>query len=373
MPLALTKELISRRSVTPDDGGCQATIAEYLTDCSFTHETFHHQGVSNSWLRRGTEAPLFVFAGHTDVVPVGNAAAWHSEPFTPTEKDGYLYGRGAADMKGGIAAMVVACKRFVQTHPSHQGSIAILLTSDEEGPAEHGTRYAMEQLSKRNEKIDWCVIGEPSSSQTLGDTIRNGRRGSLTGYLTIKGKQGHVAYADKAINPIHQASPVLKQLCEIQWDQGNDYFPATSFQICKLSADANADNIIPDKLLVTFNFRFSPETSDDKIRHKVEALLGQQPIDYTIDWRLSGQPFLTKSGKLTQTAQEAVYEITRTRTQLSAGGGTSDGRFIAPSGAEVIELGLCNDSIHQVNECVLINDLEQLTQIYQRLMEKLLI
>ena len=371
MPFELTKTLVSRRSITPEDGGCQNLITERLKPLGFKDENLNHQGISNLWLRRGKDAPLLVFAGHTDVVPAGDKSAWHTDPFIPTEKDGFLYGRGTADMKGGIAAMVVACERFIKAHPSHTGSIAFLLTSDEEGKAIHGTRYVMEQLLQRQEKINWCIIGEPSSNEHVGDTVRHGRRGSLTGYLTIKGKQGHTAYPDRALNPVHQVIPILEQLHQIRWCSGNEYFPPTSFQICKLQADAGADNIIPGTLQTTLNWRFSPETSDSEIRGQVETMLKAHQLNYHLDWYLSGQPFLTEPGILIQAAKESIHDLTGQQTQLSAGGGTSDGRFIAPSGAEVIEVGLVNKTIHQVNECIRIDDLEKLTQIYQRILEKL--
>ncbi len=371
--LTLTKALIERHSVTPDDAGCQDLIAEELLPLGFAAERFDCKGVSNLWLRRGGAAPLLTFAGHTDVVPPGDEAAWRHPPFTPTEENGLLYGRGAADMKGGVAAIVIACRRFAEAHPDHSGSLALLLTSDEEGLAVNGTRHAVEQLAARGETIDWCVLGEPSSETQLGDVIKHGRRGSLTGRLAVTGKQGHVAYPHNALNPIHAFAPALSVLCNETWDAGNADFPPTALQIAQISAGIGADNVIPGTLEVRFNFRFSTATDDAALRARTEKILAAAGLDYALEWHLSGAPFLTPADAvLVTTAQQAAAEITGITPQCSTAGGTSDGRFIAPTGAEVVEIGPVNASIHSVNEHVKAEDLETLTRIYQRVMEKLL-
>ncbi len=370
--LELAKALIARPSVTPDDHGCQALIAERLAAIGFEIEPMRFGEVDNLWARRGDDGPLFAFAGHTDVVPTGPVEDWRFDPFTPTIADGLLYGRGAADMKGSVAAMVVACEHFVAAHPGHSGSIAFLITSDEEGPATDGTVKVVETLEARGEKIDWCLVGEPSSSTRLGDVIKNGRRGSLNGDLRVIGKQGHVAYPHLAKNPLHAFAPVLQQLVEETWDHGNDFFPPTSFQISNLHMGAGAENVIPGDLRARFNLRFSTELSADDIRQRVGAMLDQGDFDYELNWRLSGNPFLTPAGELVDAAREAIREIAGIDPELSTSGGTSDGRFIAPTGAQVLELGPLNATIHQVDECVSVRDLDDLTQIYQRLLERLL-
>lgn len=370
--LALARELISRASVTPDDAGCQPLLAGRLAGLDFVAEPMRFNEVDNLWARRGSSSPLLVFAGHTDVVPAGPESAWDSPPFEPTVRDGYLYGRGAADMKGSVAAFVTACERFIERHPDHRGSIAFLITSDEEGPARDGTVRVVETLSERNETMDWCLVGEPSSSDHLGDTLRNGRRGSLTGHLTVRGIQGHVAYPQFADNPVHRAAPALAELVGTQWDQGNDFFPATSLQITSIEAGEGANNVVPGELRVSFNFRFSTEVTEQALQARVKAIMERHDLDFELDWHLSGKPFLTEPGALVNAAVEAVRSVTGTQTSLSTAGGTSDGRFIAPTGAQVVELGPVNATIHKVNECVRVSDLEQLSLIYETLLEKLL-
>ena len=372
-PLALTRELIARRSVTPDDAGCQKLIAEQLCPFGFTAERFNRRDVENLWLRRGDAKPLLAFAGHVDVVPPGDETAWQSPPFTPTEREGLLYGRGSADMKGSVAAMAVACQRFADAHPDHRGSLALLLTSDEEGKAMNGTRYVIDQLMLRGDKIDWCVIGEPSSEVTLGDTIKHGRRGSLTGELTLRGKQGHVAYPQHALNPIHAFAPALRALCDEIWDRGNEDFPPTTFQIADIHAGVGADNVIPGTLRVRFNFRFSTASDESSLRGRVERILNATGVNYTIEWQLSGQPFLTAGdAPLVKTVQEATLEVAGVKPRCSTSGGTSDGRFVAKTGADVVEIGPVSESIHKIDEHVKVEDLETLVQIYRRIMEKLL-
>ena len=372
--LELAKSLIERRSITPNDTGCQTLISEKLTPLDFVEEHFDCEGVANLWLRRGNTKPLLVFAGHTDVVPIGDESAWQYPPFKPTEKNGLLYGRGAADMKSSVAAMTIACQRFAKTHPDHKGSLALLITSDEEGLALNGTRHVVEQLSKREEKIDWCVIGEPSAQNTLGDTIKHGRRGSLTGRLLIKGKQGHIAYPQNALNPIHAFAPALLKLCNETWDSGNNDFPPTTFQVAHIQAGVGADNVIPGLLEVHFNFRFSTESDDSSLRLRTEKILDTLKLDYQLDWHLSGQAFLTSPKSfLAKVVQQATTEVVGITPACSTAGGTSDGRFIAPLGIDVIEIGPVNESIHKVNEHIKIKDLEPLTQIYQRIIHLLLI
>ncbi|MEO5572960.1 MAG: succinyl-diaminopimelate desuccinylase, partial [Gammaproteobacteria bacterium] len=370
--LELLKDLIARRSLTPDDAGCQQSIAMRLQALGFKIEHLRFGDVDNLWARRGTQAPLFAFAGHTDVVPTGPLDQWHSDPFTPTLRDGYLYGRGAADMKGGIAAMVTAVERFVKEHPNHQGSIAFLITSDEEGPSVNGTVKVIEHLEARNEKIDWCVIGEPTCVNTVGDTIKNGRRGSLTGKLIVHGTQGHVAYPHLAANPIHLFSNALADLCAQSWDQGNEFFPPTTFQISNMHAGTGADNVISGDLEIVFNFRFSTEVTPEQLKARVESLLNKHELKYDLDWRLSGHPFLTPKGALVHAARAAIKEVAGIETDLSTSGGTSDGRFIAPTGAQVMELGVVNASIHKLNECVHVAELDTLSAIYERMIKNLL-
>jgi succinyl-diaminopimelate desuccinylase len=370
--LALARELISRRSVTPDDAGCQLLLAERLESLGFLAERYRYGDVDNLWLRRGNGQPLFVFAGHTDVVPPGPEEQWQTPPFEPTERDGYLYGRGAADMKGSVAAFVCAVERFLAANPDHQGSIALLLTSDEEGPAQDGTRRVIEALTHQGIQASWCLVGEPSSTDRVGDTIKNGRRGSLSATLRIKGTQGHVAYPQFADNPVHRAGPALTDLVNTEWDTGNTYFPPTSFQITNLSAGEGANNVIPGSLEVAFNFRYSTETSADALKERVTRLLERHRLDYEIEWHLSGTPFLTEEGNLIDAATQVIQERAGIRPNLSTAGGTSDGRFIAPTGAQVVELGPVNATIHKVNECVKADDLETLSGIYEGILEKLL-
>ncbi|HKK05191.1 MAG TPA: succinyl-diaminopimelate desuccinylase [Gammaproteobacteria bacterium] len=370
--LELAKALIARASVTPEDAGCQALMAERLSAIGFTVEHLRFGEVDNLWARRGKEAPRLAFAGHTDVVPTGPVERWASPPFEPTEQDGNLYGRGAADMKGSLAAMVTACERFVAAHPDHQGSIAFLITSDEEGPSIDGTVKVIEALEARGEKIDWALVGEPSSNRSLGDTIKNGRRGSLSGALRVRGKQGHVAYPHLADNPVHRLAPALAELCATEWDRGNDHFPPTTFQVSNLHAGTGATNVIPGELEMLFNFRFSTEVTDEQLRERVEDILNRYDVDYDLDWTLSGHPFLTPAGELVSAAREAITEVCGIDAELSTAGGTSDGRFIAPTGAQVLELGPLNATIHQVDEHVAIADLDGLSSLYERILIKLL-
>lgn len=371
--LKLAKALIERRSLTPDDAGCLPLIQSQLESFGFEGEFMRFGDTDNLWTRRGNAAPLLVFAGHTDVVPTGPESDWHSPPFVAIERDGMLYGRGAADMKSSLAAMVTACQRFVQAHPDHRGSIGLLLTSDEEGPATLGTVKVVELLTNRGEFIDWCVVGEPSSLKRLGDTIRNGRRGSLSGLLTVKGVQGHVAYPDLVDNPIHRLAPALNELVATEWDQGNAYFPPTSFQVSNLNAGTGAENVVPGHLELQFNLRFSSELTPDAIQQRVHEILDRHDLDYALNWRLSGNPFLTEEGELTEATQAALQSVLGEHAELSTGGGTSDGRFIAPSGAQVIELGPLNATIHKVDECVNMEDIDKLSIIYEEIIKKLLL
>ncbi len=370
--LELAKTLIARPSVTPDDAGCQDLLVERLEALGFRTERLRFGEVDNIWLRRGEAAPLFAFAGHTDVVPTGPVDEWDSDPFGPEIRDGLLYGRGACDMKGSIAAMVTACERFIDAHPGHRGSIAFLITSDEEGPSVDGTVKVVEILEARDEKIDWCLVGEPSSKDRVGDVIKNGRRGSLSGTLTVHGRQGHVAYPQLADNPIHRLAPALEALCAANWDAGNEFFPPTTFQVSNIRSGTGANNVIPGTLEMLFNFRFSTETSAEALKQAVHAILDRHTLDYSLDWVLSGQPFLTPRGELVEAAQSAIAELTAQTSELSTSGGTSDGRFIAPTGAQVLELGPVNASIHQVNEHVSVAELDTLSQLYERILEKLL-
>lgn len=370
--LALCKNLIGRHSISPEDGGCQELMCAQLQALGFTIEHMPFGPVSNFWARRGSAAPVVCFAGHTDVVPPGDTEQWHSDPFIPEIRDGRLFGRGAADMKGSLAAMVTACERFVRAHPEHSGSIAFLITSDEESVAVDGTRKVIETLEARQEKIDYCVVGEPSSSDTLGDVIRNGRRGSLNGTLTVHGVEGHVAYPTLADNPIHRFMPALAELCAVTWDNGNDYFPPTSFQISNIHAGEGTNNVIPGSLRVLFNFRFSSEVTEQDLREQTESIFNRHYDNYTLDWQLSGNPFITEKGVLTDAVSTAINEVTGTTTELSTSGGTSDGRFIAPTGAQVVEVGPCNKTIHKVNEAVLVEDLDRLSLIYENILQQLL-
>ncbi len=370
--LELTKELISRPSVTPDDKGCQQLLIDQLEPLGFVSEKLNFNEVENIWLRKGSEKPLFCFAGHTDVVPTGPVESWTSNPFMAVERDGKLYGRGTADMKGGIAAFTIACKRFIRDYPNHKGSIAYLITSDEEGPAKNGTVKVIETLEARNEKIDWCLVGEPSSTSKVGDVIKNGRRGSLGCTLTINGKQGHVAYPHLAENPIHSVAPMLAELTAMQWDKGNEFFPPTTFQISNLNSGTGATNVIPGTLEMIFNFRFSTEITPEELQQHVEEVLNKHQLDYSINWALSGMPFLTAKGALVNAAVAAIKDVCGIDAELSTSGGTSDGRFIAPTGAQVLELGPTNATIHQINECVGIDELDTLEKIYYRMLEVLL-
>ena len=369
--LDLTKDLISRQSVTPEDAGCQQLMAKRLEALGFTIESMFFEDTLNLWARRGRGKPLFCFAGHTDVVPTGPLEQWISPPFEPQIRDGMLYGRGTADMKGSLAAMVVATERFLATNPELTGDIAFLITSDEEGPFINGTKRVIEVLESRQEKIKWCLVGEPSSTKSLGDVIKNGRRGSLTGYLTVKGVQGHVAYPHLVDNPIHKAAPALAEIAQTVWDQGNAYFPATSFQISNIHAGTGATNVVTGDVQLTFNFRYSTEVTAEQLQQRVLAILEKHGLNYSIDWILNGLPFLTDSGELVAAAVSAVQQVKGYAPSLETTGGTSDGRFIAPTGAQVLELGPCNGTIHKINECVAVADLEPLADMYQHILQQL--
>jgi succinyl-diaminopimelate desuccinylase len=371
--LALTKQLISRSSVTPDDQGCQQLMIERLQAIGFVVENLRFDDVDNFWAVRGESGPILCFAGHTDVVPTGPEANWTYPPFEPTECDGQLYGRGAADMKGSLAAMVVAVEQFVAAHPNHTGRIAFLITSDEEGIATNGTVKVVEWLQQQGITPDYCLVGEPSSTARCGDVIKNGRRGSLGCTMRIKGKQGHVAYPHLASNPVHKAAPALTELTTEVWDQGNQFFPATSFQISNINGGTGVTNVIPGELQIMFNFRFSTEVTDQILRQHTEAILDKHGLEYEMDWVLSGQAFLTAEGQLVDAAVASILDVTGIETELSTAGGTSDGRFIAPMGTQVVELGPVNASIHQVDENVNIADLDTLTAIYQSLLARLFI
>ena len=370
--LDLSLELLRQPSVTPEDHTCQTIMADRLSKIGFNIENMRFEDVDNLWARRGTEAPVFCFAGHTDVVPTGKLDAWESDPFKPEIRDGKLYGRGSADMKTALAAMVVASERFVEKHPNHKGSIAFLITSDEEGPSINGTVKVIETLEARNEKLTWCLVGEPSSTNTLGDIVKNGRRGSLNANLTVKGKQGHVAYPHLAINPIHTAANAIAELCETVWDNGNEYFPATTFQISNINSGTGATNVVSGTLNTLFNFRYSTEVTAEQLKARTLEILDRHGVEYDIEWTLSGLPFLTPVGELVNAARTAILNVTGTETELSTSGGTSDGRFIAPTGAQVLELGVLNATIHQINEHVNIDELEPLAEIYEQILVELL-
>ena len=362
--LELAKELIGRRSVTPEDGGCQEVVAKRLSAAGFKCEPMNFGDVSNLWARRGSAAPLVCFAGHTDVVPTGPLSEWHSDPFVPTIRDGRLYGRGAADMKSSVAAFVIAAEAFVKERPAHSGSIAFLLTSDEEGPAVDGTVRVVEALKKRGEAVDYCVVGEPTSVDALGDTLKNGRRGSLSGKLIVRGVQGHVAYPHLVKNPIHLVAPALAELAKTQWDKGNESFPPTSFQVSNIHAGTGAANVVPGSVEVDFNFRFSTESTDATLSQRVEAILKKHALEYSLSWVLGAKPFLSRSGRLAKTVLEVGKRHTGRPGELSTTGGTSDARFIIDICPEVIELGPVNSSIHKLNENIELAALEQLPRIY---------
>lgn len=371
--LELTKQLISQASVTPDDANCQKIIAERLRAIGFNIEELNYGDVLNLWATKGESNPLFVFAGHTDVVPTGPEENWRYPPFTPTIDNGKLYGRGTADMKGSVAAMVTACERFFIKYPNINGSVGFLITSDEEGPAVNGTVKVIEHLTAQKTQIDWCLVGEPSSTKQMGDVVKNGRRGSLGAELKVKGKQGHVAYPHLAKNPIHAFAQALSELTSKQWDNGNDHFPPTTFQISNINSGTGATNVIPADVDVVFNFRFSTETTSEKLQQEVEAILNKYDFEYDLKWTLSGQPFLTAEGKLLDAARSAIRHVIGIETELSTAGGTSDGRFIAPTGAQVLELGPLNATIHQVDEHVDVKELEQLSEVYEQILEELFI
>ena len=371
--IALAQDLMARASVTPEDKGCQELMIARLKAIGFNVERMPFGDVDNFWARRGTDKPVLAFAGHTDVVPSGPVNQWHTPPFEPTLKDGFLYGRGAADMKGSLASWVVALEEFVALHPNHRGSLALLITSDEEGPFVDGTTRVIDTLEARNEKIDWCIVGEPSSTSTLGDVIKNGRRGSLTATITAKGIQGHVAYPHLVVNPIHKVAPALAELASTQWDDGNEFFPPTSFQIANINGGTGASNVVPGHVEVMCNFRYSTELTADELTAKLETILNNHKVDYDIVWTYNGLPFLTNSGALVDACRDAIKATTGTVTELSTAGGTSDGRFIAPTGAQVVELGPCNGTIHKLNECVKVSDLEDLTQVYLGVLTRLMV
>jgi len=369
----LACDLISRKSVTPEDAGCQDVLIARLESMGFVIEKMPFGEVKNFWARRGTQKPLMCFAGHTDVVPSGPVEHWNSNPFEPTFHEGYLYGRGAADMKGGTSAWLTALERFIEHHPNHLGSLAMLITSDEEGPFINGTTKVVDALEARNEKIDWCVIGEASSTDKLGDIIKNGRRGSLSGKLKVKGVQGHVAYPHLVKNPIHLSAAAIAEITAECWDKGNDFFPPTSFQISNYNAGTGANNIVPGEAVLDFNFRFSTESTEAGLKERVHAILDSHQLEYTIDWAFSGNPFLTTDGALIDATKLAIKSVTGLETQLSTSGGTSDGRFIAPTGAQVIELGPVNATIHKINERVKAEDLDTLSSVYENILARLLV
>ena len=366
--LLLACDLIRRRSVTPEDAGCMELMLERLENIGFKTTRLPFGDTDNFWTVRGEEGPLFAFAGHTDVVPTGPEGNWQYPPFEPQIVDGMLYGRGAADMKGSLAAMVVACEEFVAAYPDHKGRIAFLITSDEEGPAKHGTVKVVEWLEQQGEKIDWCLVGEPSSTALAGDVIKNGRRGSLGLELTVLGIQGHVAYPHLAENPVHKLAPALTELAAEQWDNGNDFFPATSFQVSNINGGTGATNVIPGDVTVVCNWRFSTETTAEELERRARAIFDKHGLKYEANFNLSGQPFLTAAGPLVESAQAAIKKVTGRETELSTAGGTSDGRFIAPTGAQVVELGPVNATIHKVDECVKATDLDQVKDMYREIL-----
>ncbi|WP_286267181.1 succinyl-diaminopimelate desuccinylase [Thalassotalea atypica] len=368
----LAKALITRESVTPEDAGCQQLMADILAPLGFDIETMVFDDTTNMWARKGQSKPVFCFAGHTDVVPTGDLTLWHTPPFEPVIHNKMLFGRGAADMKGSLAAMLAATVKFVTDHPAHSGSISYLITSDEEGPFINGTTRVIDTLEARNEKIDYCIVGEPSSSHLVGDVVKNGRRGSISGELKIKGKQGHVAYPEHVKNPIHFAMPALAELSQTHWDHGNSYFPETSFQLTNIKSGTGATNVVPGDLTAWFNLRYSTELNDQVIVEKVENILHAHELDFDITWTYNGKPFITEPGVLLDGVTDAISKVTGREALLSTSGGTSDGRFIAPTGAEVLELGPCNATIHQINECVSVDDLYQLVDIYYHSMVNIL-
>lgn len=370
--IELAQALIQRRSVTPEDADCQTLMNERLQALDFNIESMFFTDTLNTWARKGNSSPHFCFAGHTDVVPTGPEKNWQHPPFSGLLVDGLLHGRGAADMKGSLAAMIVATERFVAKHPAHKGSISFLITSDEEGPFINGTTRVIDTLEARGEKIDMCLVGEPSSRNVLGDVVKNGRRGSLTGFLTVKGIQGHVAYPQLALNPVHLAAPLLTQLSQTVWDNGNEFFPATSFQISNINGGTGAGNVIPGELEVQFNFRFSTEVTHQQLQQRVVDMLAGYDFEYELNWIVNGQPFITEGGPLIDATVAAIKAVTGLDTALETSGGTSDGRFIAQTGAKVIELGPRNDTIHKVNECVSSDDLIALADIYEHILEQLL-
>lgn len=370
--LELTTQLMRRASVSPDDAGCLDLIGERLGGIGFQLERLRYGPVDNLWAKHGSGDPVLCFAGHTDVVPTGPREEWHTDPFEPSLKDGLLYGRGAADMKSGLAAMVTAFERFVARYPDHAGTIAVLYTSDEEGPSVDGTRRVVEALKARNERIDWCIVGEPTSGDALGDTLKIGRRGSLSGKLTVHGVQGHVGYPHLADNPVHALAPALAELTSRTWDQGNEFFQPTTFQVSNINAGTGAPNVIPGELKARFNIRFSTEQTVEQLQKTIVEILDRHKVNYTLEWFVSGLPFLTRPGVLSNAVQQAVKEVTGRTAELSTTGGTSDGRFIATMGAQVVELGVINASIHKVNEHVRVTDLDPLSRMYERVMELLL-
>ena len=365
----LACELIARHSVTPEDGGCMDVVARHLAPLGFQLERMDRGRVSNLWARRGSRGPVLCFAGHTDVVPTGPLDQWHGDPFKPEVRDSFLYGRGAADMKSSIAAFVTAVERFTARQPDHAGAIALLLTSDEEGPALDGTVRAVDTLKARGETLDYCIVGEPTSAKCLADTIKNGRRGSLAGKLIVKGIQGHIAYPHLVRNPIHEVAPALAELAATVWDDGNEYFPPTSWQISNFHAGTGADNVVPGTAEILFNFRFSTASTPDGLKAQVHAILDRHGIEYALDWTLSGRPYLTPRGKLVEVVSQSIREVAGIETELSTSGGTSDGRFIADICPEVIELGPLNATIHKIDECIAVADIEQLSRIYERILD----
>ncbi len=371
--LQLACELIDRPSVTPLDEGCQALMCRRLADAGFQIEPMRIEEVDNFWALRGGEGPVLCFAGHTDVVPTGPLEKWQHNPFQARiDETGMLCGRGAADMKGSLASMIIAVERFVAEHPNHRGAIAFLITSDEEGPAHHGTKAVVERLRERGQRLDWCIVGEPSSTTLLGDVVKNGRRGSLGGVLTVRGKQGHVAYPHLAKNPIHLAAAALAELAAEHWDDGNAFFPPTSFQISNIHGGTGATNVIPGELEVVFNFRFSTESTEDGLKQRVAAILDRHGLDWSVDWALSGLPFLTQPGELLDAVAQSIHTVTGRDTTPSTSGGTSDGRFIATLGTQVVELGPVNATIHQIDERILASDLDLLTEVYYQTLVRLL-